>query len=66
MFTEILAYNQKKNKSNKNLVLDLNVKLDDYSSETMGLHPFNGGVVTSYIRDGAECCVATGPMHVIA
>ena len=63
MLTEIVAYfnNQKKK---LNLVLDIYVKLDDVSSETIGLHHVNGGVmtshairVTSHMRDGPECSV---------
>ena len=52
-----------------NLVLDLYVKLDDVLSETIGLHQVNGGVVTSnamrvtsHMRYGAECCIATRPI----
>ena len=59
-------------KKGLNLVLDLYVKLDDFSSETIGLHQVNGEVVishaihvTSHVKDDAECCVATRPMHVI-
>ena len=36
-----------KKKKEFNLVLDLYVKLDDVSSETIGIHQVNGGVVTT-------------------
>ena len=54
----------------KSCIRNYYFKLDDVSSETIGLHQVNGGVVTSHairvtshMTDGAECCVATRPIH---